>query len=139
MSKSYRDGTLDYDTNAVSDASGVKCEDPSLAVQDWKHTDINEIVKNFGVTGQVPQIPVPPQLDMFVEPMDYRECLDAIRAADGMFASFPADVRSKFENDPAKFLDYMHEPGHEDELRKMGLMIPKEEPEAPPSEVPATS
>ena len=50
-----------YDMAAVSQETGLKCQDPSLAQQHMKdECDINVIVERFGVTGQLPGAPLEP-------------------------------------------------------------------------------
>lgn len=132
----YRDGTLDYDTVAASDEAGVLCLDPSLADQSQRdEVDINTIVRNFKVTGVLPQRDAP-QLEMFADVFDYQSAMNAIRQADEAFMSLPAQVRARFENDAGAFVDFCSAPENLDEVRKMGLappapVAPLEAPEEP--------
>lgn len=138
MSKAYRDGTLDYDTNAVGDESGLACRDPSLADQSAKEeADINNILKAFGVTGKLPQRIDAPQLDMFTDIFDYQSAMNALVAADRAFMAMPADVRSRFGNDAGKFVDFCSDPANLPEMVKLGLADPP--PAEVPAEVPAAS
>ena len=44
-----------YDMDEASDLSGLRCEDESLAIQSARdETDINTIVRRFGLTGELP-------------------------------------------------------------------------------------
>ena len=46
-----------YDMSAVSDETGLCCEDESLAIQSAKEdADINTIVRRFGLTGELPSV-----------------------------------------------------------------------------------
>lgn len=114
-----------YDANLVSDETGLKCSDPSRTRQDQKdEADINTIVRNFGVTGAVPQsIRVPLQGD-FTEAGDYRSALHALMDAQASFMAMPAEVRKRFANDPAEFVDFCSNPDNLDEMRKLGLAVP---------------
>ena len=41
--------------------------------------------------------------------------------AQDMFESLPADIRTKFGNDPGRFLDFVEDPQNEEELIELGL------------------
>lgn len=121
-------GPFNYDVDEASVESGLECKDESLAVQSQKdESDINVIVKRFGVTGMLPQVPMPPSYEDFTESVsDYRTALDLIREADRSFMALPADVRKRFDNDAGAFVAFASDPGNIEELRKMGLAVPKE-------------
>lgn len=57
----------------------------------------------------------------FTDVLDYHESMNKVIAADSMFKSLPSSVRFRFNNDPALFLDFVHNPDNVEELRKMGL------------------
>lgn len=117
-----RHGSLNYDTNAAGDESGLECQDASLAVQSQKDdADINVIMKRFGVTGVVPAVALPPEFGDFSSTLDFRECMDIMNAAERSFMSLHADVRARFLNDPVRFADFASDPKNIDELRKLGL------------------
>lgn len=131
-----------YDADQASFDSGLECKDKSLTQQHQREdADINTIVKRFGVTGLLPQAKAPPTYGDFDQVNDYREALDLINQARATFMALPADLRSRFDNDAAKFLDYCEDPANLADLEKMGL-IKKEKadestPKEPPTEVPA--
>lgn len=139
----FRTG-YNYDRDAVSLATGLKCEDESLAVQsDFKDSDINEIVRRFGLTGQLPANVRVPQSGDFTGVEDFRSAMDAIRKAEESFAEMPADVRARFQNDPAQFVDFCTAVKDDklvniDEMRRLGLAVPAVAavPEPVPAEVP---
>lgn len=112
-----------YDTMAASDESGLECKDKSLAKQNEKEeADINTIVKRFGITGQLPQNVRAPQYGDFTEVTDYHTAMNAVRNAEIAFMQMPADIRSRFENDPQAFLEFCSDPANLEEMRKMGLV-----------------
>lgn len=113
-----------YDTDAASHEAGLLCEDESLAVQSERDDcDINTIVKRFGLTGTLPFGVRQPTYGDFTGVFDYQSALAAISAADDSFYEMPADVRSRFDNDPAKFVDFCSDPANLDEMRKLGLAV----------------
>ena len=117
--------------------TGLVCKDPSLAQQSQKEeADINTIVKRFGLTGTIPQGITLPQLDMFVDVMDYQTAQNAIIEADRAFMSLPAEVRARFENNAGAFVDFCANAENLPELRKMGLAKAEEAAAAlPPVDV----
>lgn len=111
-----------YDRDEASRLSGLLCEDDSLAVQSEKEEcDINTLVKRFGITGQLPQGVRMPTYGDFTEVLDFRTAHDALIAARQSFMALPADVRKRFSNDPAEFVDFCSNPQNLEECRKMGL------------------
>lgn len=115
-----------YDTMQVSDETGLKCEDPSLAQQHEKdECDINTIVRRFGLTGELPSGVRMPQYGDFTGITDYHSALNAVRASADSFMQLPADVRSRFNNDPAAFVDFCMNDANRAEAEKLGLVPPK--------------
>ena len=114
-----------YNTDAASNESGLRCEDASLTQQHQKdQADINFIVDQFNVTGILPTAPVSPQYGDFSGIGDYQSALNAIMAMEDEFMSLPANVRARFENDPEKLLDFMSNDKNREEAIKLGLIDP---------------
>lgn len=117
-----------YDVDAVSIETGLKCEDTSLTQQHMaEETDINYIVERFGVTGQLPEAPAyTPTYGDFTGVSDYRQALDAVSAADAAFMALPANIRARFDNDPALFVDFCSstDPADRNEAIELGLIPP---------------
>ncbi len=57
----------------------------------------------------------------FINAPDYHTALNRIHAADTAFMEIPAQIRARFNNDPAQFLDFVQEPDNLEEMREMGL------------------
>lgn len=124
-----------YDVDKASEESGVKCGDKSLTLQSQvQEADINVILKRFNLTGVLPQGKSVPTYGDFSAVVDYRGALDLIREADAAFKSVPADVRARFGNDPAAFVEFCSNEANIEELRRLGLA-----PAAPPAPAPAES
>nr|QJB19298.1 MAG: internal scaffolding protein [Microvirus sp.] len=112
-----------YDTNAASDESGVACEEPSLAQQHFKdECDINNILRQFNITGQLPTSPLQPRYGDFTGIYDYHSALNSVIAAEDGFMALPADIRSRFLNDPANLIDFLANEENRDEAIKLGLI-----------------
>lgn len=119
-----------YDTDLASNLSALKCDDPSRAQQQFKEdSDINTIVRRFGLTGELPKDVAVPQSGDFTNVVDFQSALNIVREGEQAFATMPADVRKRFGNDPAEFLAFVHDDKNRDEARKLGLLMP--EPAAP--------
>jgi len=122
--------SMNLDRKAWSRAHGLECRDPSRTVQSQKdEADINTIVRNFGVTGKLPQGVRVPTYGDFDSVSDYREAIEAVRAAEDAFLKMPSDLRTKLGNDPQKFVEWCADRGNLEEMRKLGLAVPAEKPE----------
>jgi len=129
MAKVFHRALYNYDADAASNESGLACADESRAIQSQKdEADINVIVRNFGITGRMPESVRIPEYGDFDLVNDYQSAINAVREADRNFMAMPADVRSKFDNDPQKFLDFCADRSNLDEMRKLGLAVPLEVP-----------
>lgn len=114
-----------YDMDAVSDETGLKCEDPSRAQQQFKEEcDINTIVERFGITGELPTNVRIPESAVFEDVYDYHSALNAIIAADNAFMEFPADIREQFGNDAGKFVAFAENPANIEKMREWKLAPP---------------
>ncbi|WNK12873.1 MAG: internal scaffolding protein [Microvirus sp.] len=114
------------DFGPASDETGLKCEDKSLTQQSGKDdADINVIVERYMRTGVAPQIAMPPLSEEFHEIFDFRTAMDTVLEAKRSFDALPANVRYKFKNDPAEFVDFCEDPDNLPTLRKWGLAVPE--------------
>lgn len=133
-----------YDRRQASLACALECpEGSSRTIQSQKEeSDINVIVKRFGITGHVPvNVRVPLQED-FDGVFDFQSAMNMVRGAQESFMEMPADIRSEFANDPGRFVDFCSARGEDGKLlnlermRKMGLAIPESSViESPPMKV----
>lgn len=121
----FRTG-YNYDTDAVSKATGLACdpEDTQTQQQFAEDADINTIVRRFGLTGELPPARDIPQYGDFTHVLDYQSALNAVIAADEAFMSLPAQLRSRFDNNPQNLLDFLHDENNREEARTMGLLKP---------------
>lgn len=117
--------------------TGLSCTDASLAVQSQKEeSDINEIVRRFGLTGKLPENVRVPQYQDFEDVFDFQSAMNAVAAANQSFSAMPAEVRFRFGNDPQRFLEFCSKEENIPEMIKLGLAVEVKQPEAPkPSEV----
>jgi phage internal scaffolding protein len=114
-----------YDTNAASNGSGLHCEDATLTQQHFKdECDINNILRQFNITGQLPENTLSPRYGDFTGISDYQTALNQVIAAEDEFMRLPADLRARFENDPAQLIEFLENLENKDEAIKLGLVNP---------------
>jgi phage internal scaffolding protein len=112
-----------YDVDKVSDETGLACLDPSLAQQNFKdESDINYIVRQFGLTGELPGQAISPQYGDFTGVLDYHSAVNAVLAAQDEFMDLPAQMRARFDNDPSKLIDFLGNEENREEAIKLGLV-----------------
>lgn len=113
----------DKELEAHSLRAGFKCVGDSLTVQaDARDADINVIMERYARTGQVPPLPRLPSYGDFDGIADYRTAIHAVREAEDLFMRLPAKVRSRFDNDPAQFVDFCSSDANREELADLGLL-----------------
>jgi len=83
--------------------------------------DVNNIVRKAAKNGFFPPPPVDPRYGDFTEAVDYQEAMNIVLQAKSQFDSLSADVRRRFANDPALFLEFCNDPKNAEEMVKMGL------------------
>jgi phage internal scaffolding protein len=111
-----------YDTDAASNESGLVCLEPTLAQQHFKdECDINYVLNNFGVNALAVN-PLQPRYGDFTDVVDYHSALNAVIAAEDEFMALPANIRTRFDNDPAKLIDFMENPANRQEAESLGLV-----------------
>lgn len=124
---------FNYDRDLASVAVGITNTEPSLTQQHFKEeTDINTIVERFGITGEIPtNVRVPLEGDFSEGVLDYQSALNAVLQADNAFMQMPADIRARFHNNPAEFLEFVHDEANRDEAVKLGIVVAPAAPPAP--------
>lgn len=80
---------------------------------------IEHVRKNSGFYADVTDVP------------DYKEALMVVMEASDLFNSLPSDIRTKFDNDPQKYLEFVSKPENKDQLIKWGMVKAPIEPAAP--------
>ena len=59
---------------------------------------------------------------------DLQQAFEKVEAAEAAFMSLPSDLRKEFDNDPAKFLEWVQDPANAEEVREKGLGRAEEAP-----------
>lgn len=120
-----------YDVAAASAAAQTfVSSETKTQQQDRDAADINQIVRRFGLTGQLPRPKSLPEYGDFSAVIDFQGAMQELRRSTESFQELPALVRDRFSNDPSKFMLFLQDPDNVDEARKLGL-LPKK-PSVPP-------
>lgn len=124
----FRSGAFNYDVRAASMAAALVCRDDSRTIQSGKEdADINNIVAKFAKTGVVPGSIVPPTYANFQDVFDFQSAMNATVFAQREFMKLDAKVRARFGNDPQQFVEFCSHKENLEEMRKLGLAVPKAE------------
>lgn len=89
-----------------------------------KETDINHIMKKFLKTGLMEHSRNHQPDYGFATSEDFHTSMNIITRANSMFEDLPSQIRSRFENRPDKFLDFVNDENNQQEMVKMGLLDP---------------
>jgi len=87
--------------------------------------DINHIMKKYERQGILPQNI---KQGMYADVSDvptYQEACNLVIAAQEQFAALPSNVRERFANDPARFLEFVNDGSNAEEMEKLGLFSPE--------------
>lgn len=86
------------------------------------YADINTIIAN-GIQNR--PIPINAQTAIFsdfTQDEDFHQMQNKVAAFKQEFEAQPSNIRSRFENDPAKFLAFMRDTNNKEEAIKMGIL-----------------
>jgi len=116
--------TIDADEHSL--ANGFQAPDGELSLtkqDDLVTSDINYIVKQFGITHELPYgNSVPEYADYSGLPSDYHAARQFLDAADGMFMEYPAEIRARFDNDAGKMLQFVQLEENREEAIRLGFI-----------------
>lgn len=102
-------------------------KDKILVEQSHKdEVDINKIIRRHGVD-MIQKTALLRSSDYTFDDVtgnDFTEALHKIMKAKASFESLPSAVRKEFDNNPARFLDFIQNPDNAGRLVEMGLAAP---------------
>lgn len=127
-------GVYNYDVDKASLEAGFVDDEPSMTDQSFaEEVDINTIVRRFGVTGEFPGGVVMPVYAHFEETFDFHSSMMRVRQAEAEFMKLPAELRSRFGNDPGALIEFLEVPENRPEAERLGIVVAKAPaPEAAP-------
>lgn len=94
---------------------------------DKKACDINTMMARAEKGQFIPPQGGPGAYGDFTGYGDYMECRNKILAAEATFFALPADLRKRFNNDPAEVIEFMEDPSNLQECYRLGLLAEPEE------------
>jgi len=53
---------------------------------------------------------------------DFTASMEIVARGQTMFEELPSSIRTRFENDPAKFLDFVQDEENKEEMQELGLL-----------------
>lgn len=131
------------DEHRAGDATITHFDDPSLTNQQFTaDVNLNVMMKRMGVTdGAIPPGLFDPALfgDFTEAPSDLTDAFARIRAAEDLFQQLPAEIRSKFQHNPAAMLTYLNDPANHAEAIELGLLHTTKPAAATPDVAPPAS
>lgn len=96
----------------------------SMTKQSFKdECDINNILKKYEKNGVIEhRNKYQGRYDDVTGAVDYQTALGVIASAETAFMSLPAAIRTQFDNDPHKFLEFAQDSENSDLMVEMGLL-----------------
>jgi len=97
--------------------------DSTMTKQSFKdECDINNIMKKYEKNGLIDHLNnTRGEYGDFIGFSDYQTSLNEIKAADEAFATIPAAIRARFNNNPSEFLEFVQDEKNADEMIRLGL------------------
>jgi len=96
--------------------------DPGLTEQSHRDAcNVNNIIKKHLKTGAITHLNKMEAQYGDVSGIDFQSALETVERAQEAFDLLPSQVRKKFHNNPALFLDFTNDPENARELVEMGL------------------
>lgn len=130
--------SVDHDGSITDPVTGEVSHPPSLTKQSFRdQCDINNILKQYKVTGQIQHISANAARGVYDDlpsDLDFQDALNLVLEAEKSFATLPSRVRARFSNDPQEFLAFSADPANAGELVELGLAQRRPDPE--PEQIP---
>lgn len=84
--------------------------------------NINKIIAKYQRTGMIEHVNSQAPIYGDASIVDsYQRSLEVVAQAEAAFAALPAEIRSKFENDPVKLMEFLADDANREEAIKLGL------------------
>ncbi len=91
--------------------------------------DINLIMAKYQKTGAITHVNKYGAQYTDTTSIDFTEAMQLVTSAQQMFDGLPSSIRTRFDNDPSQFLDFVQDANNVPEMRKLGLIAPETPPE----------
>ena len=88
--------------------------------------NVNSIMAKYRKTGLIEHVRTNPGIySDLTELPDYMTAMQTVINANRTFETIPANIRLRFQNDPAQLISFLSDPSNNDEALKLGLIIPQ--------------
>jgi len=105
---------------------------PSRTKQEHaESTDIYNMLNRFQKTGEIRTNGVQPMYGDFSQIGDYRQAREMLAETEENFLKLPSKIRDRFQNDPAKLIDFVADNKNREEAIKLGLIEVSDPPPKP--------
>lgn len=103
----------------------ITSDKPSLTRQEFaQECDINVILARYQASGEIDFLNKHAPQYMDTTAVDFQTAMETVANAQSAFNDLPSHIRDRFENDPAKLLDFVHKDANREEAIKLGLIAP---------------
>lgn len=107
-------------------SDGVDFKEPSMTQQQFKdECDINKIMDRYLKTGVLSD-PLDkrgtPKYGEYADLGDYMDHMNKVVEANEMFEALPAQIRKRFNNNPADLIEFVMDPNNRTEAEFLGLI-----------------
>lgn len=85
--------------------------------------DVNNIVRKYDVHGIVPESRGSLVFGDYSDVPSYQDACNIVKRAEDQFLSLDAETRSRFANNPEKFLEFVSDSKNLPEMYRLGLAI----------------
>lgn len=115
----------------------IDCGSVSLTKQSFvDECNINNILAKYQKTGAIDHANNHSPNYGYADSTSFTDAMQIIAKGTNMFNDLPSSLRTKFNHDPAEFLEFTQNPANEQEMADLGLIS---SPYQPPFEVETTN
>lgn len=87
-----------------------------------KECDINTIIKKFDKTGLLTHVSKIEQRFGDATALEFKDAMDLVVGSRQMFDELPAEIRTEFDNDPGKLIEFMDDENNRPRAIELGLI-----------------
>lgn len=110
----------------VSVDCSASAANPGRTKQSFRdECDINVLMRRYQETGVLDFVQKREPQYGDVTGVDFRESMELVAEASEAFNELPSSLRDRFQNDPAKFLDFVSDKKNLPEMGELGLLSPE--------------
>lgn len=110
--------------NAYTRGNGptIDCGETLTEQAHKNETDMNYILRDYAKTGFLKHAQKHEGRYDDVTVTDFQDALLTVNNTQNMFNQLPAQIRDRFANNPAQFLEYVSNPANENEMATLGIL-----------------